>query len=105
MSEYWNAKLNPASPRYVIWRTIFDQDEIEIMSPVPVKGKLDGGEEYVYLLDWQNMSLPASDALVNFLTEKFQTTSEIVLRQLDSDGVFPIRKDDVLVSAHFPSFL
>jgi hypothetical protein len=104
-NDLWHATLNPSSPRYLSWRKIFPSDDIPIRSPIPVKAKLDGDPEEIYLLDWIEMGDYESEKLIAFVVEKFQTTRAIAVAQLDSDEFFPIRKADVLVSFSMRAFL
>lgn len=104
--NYFQARLNPSSPRYLIWRKIFNQDEIPVRSPIPVKGKLDGQDaEYVYLLDWNEIEGAEASNLINFVMEKYGVTYVAASDALDSHGFFPIRREDCIVSATFPHFL
>lgn len=107
MTEQWfQARLNPSSPRYLIWRKIFNQDEIPILSPTPVKGKLDGQDpEFIYLLDWNNIVGEESDRLINFVAEKYSITVLAAAEALEKHGFFPIRRDDCLISATLPHFI
>lgn len=107
MSDQWfQAKLNPDSPRYLIWRKIFNQDEIPIRSPIPVKGRLDGQEaEYIYLIDWTQVRGEEARNLVQFVMEKYDVTKAVAVDSLQQHGFFPIRRDDCIISATLPHFL
>jgi len=106
MSEWFQGKLNPSSPRYLIWRKIFNQDEIPIMSPIPVKGKLDGQDaEYIYLIDWNRVEGEEADNLMKFVAEKYSVTKDVAYKELERHGFFPIRRDDCLISATLPHYL
>jgi hypothetical protein len=102
----WSAELNQISPRYLIWRDIFERDDrIPINSPLPLRAKLDGEADEVYLLDWQDLEEGVAERLVAFIAKKFNATAEEVVAQLDKDGFFPIRRADLHVSASLKGFI
>lgn len=103
--QLWHASLNPSSPRYLDWRKIFSSDEIPILSPFPVKATLGEEQEMVYALDWQAMDGDTSIRLIAFIANKFSVTTHEVERQIEDDGVFPIRQSDVIVSYSMKSFI
>jgi len=104
--EWFQGKLNPSSPRYLIWRRIFNQDEIPLMSPIPVKGKLDGQDaEYIYLIDWNRVEGDEAANLIKFVMEKYGTTELAAAEALNQHGFFPIRREDCLISATLPHYL
>jgi len=102
----WEAMLSPSSPRYQIWHGIFGHDNhIPIHSPIAVKAKLDGEPEEVYLLDWQNMDEFASGNLVRFIMQKFGVDFDTAEENLDIQGFFPIRREDLIVSMSMRAFM
>ena len=105
ISDIWSATLSPTSPRYADWREILGGDTLPLRSPIPLKAKLDGELELVYLIDWPKLDWQPSQRLIDFIVGKFNAPREVVERQLDSDEVFPIRKDDVVVSISLRAFL
>lgn len=104
-TRLWSATLNPSSPRYLDWRKVFTSDSVPVLSPFPVKAILGNEEGLVYALDWDAMDGDTSERLIDFIAKKFNTTKKEVERQINDDGVFPIRESDVIVSYSLKSFI
>jgi len=103
--ELWWASLNHSSPRYADWFAILGQDRVPLLSPWTAKAKL--GEETceVYALDWQNLEGDASQRLLEFIAKKFGVGTEVIEADLDRDGHFPIREQDVTIFYDIRAFL
>ena len=102
----WSATLNPHSSRYQIWHGIFQRDtNIPLHSPLAVKAKLDGDPEEVYLLDWNNMDEESSYRLVRFVMEKFHVDEQIAEGNLNEQGMFPVRREDLIVTMSMRAFM
>jgi hypothetical protein len=105
MPNLWHATLNPASPRYKDWLDILGQDRVELLHPRSFEANL--GEETceVYLLDWLNLDGEASERLLAFIANKFGAEKEVIEKNLNDDGYFPIRAADVIVSFDLRAFM
>lgn len=105
-NSLWWASLDHSSPRYRDWYGILNDDRVPLLSPFSTHAQL--GEEKdveVYGLDWQNLDGEQSDRLLNFIAHKFGVTQEEVAKDLDRDGLFPIRAADVTVFYSLRAFL
>jgi uncharacterized protein YggU (UPF0235/DUF167 family) len=108
-SPLWSASLNPQSPRYQDWLSIFGDANVSlpIVSPQASQALLgpEQQKDLVYLLDWDNIEEPAASNLIEFLAKKFAVAESEVEAQLGRDRLFPIRTSDVLVSFSLRAFL
>lgn len=104
-NKLWWASLSQQSPRYAEWHRILGSDEVPLLSPFPAEAVL--GEEMtnVYALDWQNLDGEASQRLLEFLANKFGVETKVIEADLDRDGHFPIREQDVTVCYSMRAFL
>lgn len=91
----WESKLNPNSPRYPTWKAIFDQDEIRIASPVPAKTR-DGA--FVYFIRREDVPIDIWDKLIQHIAETLRVEKSIVAEHLNFNEMYPIWKDDVIVT-------
>jgi hypothetical protein len=105
MPNLWHATLNPASPRYKDWLEILGTDRVELLHPKTIQTKLGEEEAEVYVLDWLNLEGEASQRLLDFLARKFNAEKAVIEKNLDEDGVFPIRAQDVIVSFDLRAFM
>lgn len=103
--ELWWASLNKESPRYADWFKILGTDHVPLLSPWAAKANLGGETTEVYALDWQNLDGDASQRLLEFVANKFGVGTEVIEADLDRDGHFPIREQDVTVFYDMRAFL
>lgn len=105
MGRLWWARLSTTSPRYADWRKILDSEEVPLLSPGSHSAKLGEETTEVYLLDWQSLDGEASERLLEFLANKFGVETKVIEADLDRDGHFPIRAEDVTISFDVRAFL
>jgi hypothetical protein len=103
--ELWWASLNQQSPRYADWLKILGDDRVPLLSPWSAQAKLGDETTEVYALDWQNLDGDASQRLLEFVAAKFCVATEEIEKDLDRDGHFPIRAQDVTVFYDVRAFL
>ena len=103
--ELWWATLNQSSPRYADWRKILGEDRVPLLSPWAAQAKLGEETTHVYALDWHDLDGDASQRLLEFVAAKFGVATEVIEADLNRDGHFPIREQDVTVFYDMRAFL
>jgi hypothetical protein len=103
--ELWWASLNKQSPRYAEWLKILETDRVSLLSPWPAQAKLGDETTDVYALDWQDLDGEQSQRLLEVVAAKFGVETKEVEADLDRDGHFPIRAQDVTVFYDVRAFL
>lgn len=84
--------------QYLLWRKVFGRDEIKVVSPIPVKSMLGEEEIMVYLLDLDVLASDQWERLVTTISEGLSIGAELVAQHIKANGMFPIRKEDVIIT-------
>jgi hypothetical protein len=104
MNALWSATLNPSSPRYHDWCAVLQADSVPLKSPAECQATLGDESARVYLLDVPRLTEEQSERLAGHLARKFNVATEIVILQLESQGL-PIRVEDVIVAFNMRAFV
>lgn len=96
----FTAKLSALSPNYKEWRSVFEQDEIPLTSPLPIQARLrDGTPALMYEIDYRLLSISELEHLQDVIMRGMQTNDpRKAIEYLRIRGGFPIRKEDVIVT-------
>ena len=102
MSTDFTARIDGDDERTAAWRAVFGDDTIPLRSPIPHMANLPGrGEELVYLLDIEALTVEQRGRLVQHIASRFDYPAEEVDATLDDHGC-PILAEHVTVTIANP---
>ena len=98
MSTDFTARIDGDDERTAAWRAVFGDDTIPLRSPIPHMANLPGrGEELVYLLDIEALTVEQRGRLVQHIASRFNYPAKEVDDTLDDHGC-PILAEHVTVT-------
>jgi hypothetical protein len=96
----FTAHLSALSPNYREWRSIFDQDEIPLKAPIPIKGQTAGQAGLFYEIDHRRLSIPELEKLLQVIANALRSNVSAAIQYLNMRGGYAIPREDVIVVPH-----
>ena len=81
------------------------KEGVPVQSWTPFWANLRGERGLVFLVDWQSLSDNQQSLALQYMSEKFGAPQEVIRKDIEADGYFPIRQKWVIESYELRSFM